>query len=172
VVAKEEVLHTAEILYAQPVGRDQILAGKAAAVAVYAVAFPIGLALVAASILGAVVPAPLEAGLMASLFAGVVALGLCFAGAGMLVAALVRDPRAASGGALGLALGTYFIGVVSAIASPAAPLRWLSPYKLVEPSAIVAHGGLDPVRASVLVGLGLAFGGAAIVCYRRRDIHA
>ncbi len=172
IVAKEETLHTAELLYAQPVSRVHILAGKAAAVAVYAIALPLALGLLAVAILAAVVPGPLEAGLMAALFGGAAALSVCFAGAGMLVAAVVRDARSAAGGALAIVLGTYFLGVLSAIAAPAAPLRWLSPYKLVEPIAILARGGLDPVGPAALVALGIAFAAAGIARHRRRDILA
>jgi len=172
IVAKEETLHTAELLYVEPVSPVQILLGKAGALAPYTVAYPLALGAVAAAALAAVAPLPVELGLTALLFAGVIALALCFAGAGMLVAALVRDARSAGGGALAVAVGTYFVGVVSAIADTAAPLRWLSPYKWVEPMTIVAHGGLDPLRAAALVGIGLAFGAVAIARYRRRDILA
>jgi len=172
VVAREETLHTAELLYAQPVSRAQVLAGKAAAVALYALAFPLAMGAVAVPILAAVAARPVEPGLMIALFAGAAAVNLAFAGAGMLAAALVREPRSAAGVALALALGTYFVGVISAIAATAAPLRWLSPYKLVEPAAVVARGGLDPVAGIALVGLGLALVAAAIAGYRRRDLHA
>jgi ABC-2 type transport system permease protein len=172
VVAKEETLHTAELLYVQPVSRVRILLGKAAALALYTVAFPLVLGTVAVAVLAAVASLPIELGVIALLFAGALALAVCFAGAGMLVAALVRDARSAGGGALAFAIGTYFVGVVSTIAEPAAPLRWLSPYKWVDPMTIVVRGDLDPLRAAVLIGLGVVFGAVAIARYRRRDILA
>jgi len=170
-IAREEALHTAELLYTQPVARTRILAGKAAAVATYAVAFPAGLAAVALPVLAAVADRPLEVGVAASLFAGTAALAVCFAGIGMLVAASVRDARSAAGIALGIALGTWFLGLVSALAPAVAPLRWLSPYKLVEPAAIAAHG-LDPAGVGTLLAVGAVCGALAILRYRRRDIPA
>jgi beta-exotoxin I transport system permease protein len=171
-VAKEEILHTAELLYAQPASRGAILAGKAGALALHVIAFPATLGAIAIATLGAMAAAPLEAGLVAQLFAGAVTLAIAFAGLGMLIAALVRDARAAAPVALGLVFGTYLIGVISAIAAPAAPLRFLSPFKLVEPSTTVAAGGLAPVRAAALIALGVAAGALAIARYRRRDLHA
>jgi ABC-2 type transport system permease protein len=171
-IAREETLRTAELLYTQPVSRTRILGGKAAAVAVYAVAFPAALAAVALPVLSGVAERPLEAGLTASLFAGAAALALCFAGIGMLIAASLRDARAAVGVTLAVAVATYLLGLLSALAPAVAPLRWLSPYKLVEPTSIVAAGGLDPLRTGALVAIGAACGALAIARYRRRDILA
>lgn len=171
-LAREEALRTAELLYTQPVTRAKILGGKAAAVAIYAVGFPLALAGVAIPVLAAVADRPVEAGLVASLFGGAAAIGVLFAGLGMLIAASVRDARAAGGLALAAALGTWFAGLLSALAPAVEPLRWLSPYKLLEPTAITAAGGLDPVRAGALVAIGAACGALAIARYRRRDIVA
>jgi hypothetical protein len=62
--------------------------------------------------------------------------------------------------------------VISAIAAPAAPLRFLSPFKLVEPTTIVEAGGLAPVPAAALIALGATSGALAIARYRHRDLHA
>jgi len=171
VLAREEVLHTAELLYAQPASRAKILAGKAAALTVYSLAFPAILGAIAIAVLAAVAHQPLEPGLLVLLFAGAATLAICFAGAGMLAAALLPDKRAAGGAALGLVLGTYLLGALSAIAPPVAPLRWLSPFRILEPSRIVT-AGLDPARVAALVAIGVAFAAAAIARYRRQDIHA
>lgn len=171
-IAREEALRTAELLYTRPVTRTRILGGKAAAVAIYALAFPLALAGVAIPVLAAVAERPVEAGLVASLFGGAAAVAACFAGLGMLIAACVRDARAAGGLALAIALGAWFVGLVSALAPAVAPLRHLSPYKLLEPAAIVAAGGLEPVRAGALVAIGAACGALAIARYRRRDLLA
>jgi ABC-2 type transport system permease protein len=170
IIAKEEILHTAELLYAQPVSRARVLLGKAAAVVAYVLALPLTLALVASALLAAVADRPLEPGAIAELFAGAAALACCFAGAGMLVAARAREPRSAGGITLGIVLGTYFLGMISAMSRVAAPLRWLSPFKWVEPSSIVMHG-LDPLAITALLGLGAGCAAAAIRRYAGRDLH-
>jgi ABC-2 type transport system permease protein len=170
-IAKEETLRTAEVLYAQPTSRTRILLGKLAVVVVYTIALPCVLAVVALAVLGTVASRPLEPLAILELFAGALAIALCFAGLGMLVTTFVRDKRAATGAALGLVLGTYFLGVISAIAEPAAMLRWLSPHKHAEAMTILMSG-LDPLRVVLLVALGAGGAAAAIARYRTQDIHA
>jgi ABC-2 type transport system permease protein len=170
-IAKEETLRTAELLYALPASRTQILFGKLGALVIYTLAYPWALAAIAFMTLGGVADQPLEPVVIASLFVGATALAMCVAGVGMLVAVLVRDKRSATGAALGAVLGSYFLGVITAIAEPAAPLRWLSPHKLAEPTAILVEG-LDPGRIGVLVLVGAAAAAAAIRRYRKQDMHA
>jgi ABC-2 type transport system permease protein len=170
-IAKEEVLHTAEVLFAQPTSRTRILLGKLGALVVYTLAFPLVLAVIAMVVLGIVADRPLEPLAIAELFLGATAIALCFAGLGMLVAALVSDKRSAGGAALGVVLGTYFLGILSAIAEPAAPLGWLSPHELAKAPHILMHG-LDPLRVTLLVALGAGSATLAFAFYRRRDIHA
>jgi ABC-2 type transport system permease protein len=172
IIAKEETLRTAELLYTQPVSRVPILAGKALAVLSYVVAIPLALSIVPLAMLGAIADRPLEPGLVVALFVGVACASTCFAGAGMAVAALVRDARSATGAALGIVFATFSLGIVSAVTPAAAPLRWLSPFKLVEGPAIVGAGGLSPVRASALVAVGGVFAILAFARYRTRDLHA
>jgi ABC-2 type transport system permease protein len=169
-IAREETLRTAELLFALPVGRGRVLVGKAMAAAVYVLALPAALAVIALAAFGAVVDVPLEPAAILALFAGSAAVAVCFAGFGLLAAALVRDKRSATSAAVGIVLGTYFLGVISAIAAPAAPLRWLSPFKLADPAAIVGHG-LAPAHVAALVALGVVTAVAAIARYRSQDIH-
>jgi ABC-2 type transport system permease protein len=170
-IAKEETLHTAELIFVQPASRTRILVGKLASALVYSIAFPVVLAAVAMIVLGTVAARPLEPFAIAQLFIGTIAASVCFAGLGMLAAAFVRDKRSATSAALGIVLGTYFVGVISTISAPAAPLRYLSPHKLVEATYVAMHG-LDPLRVVVLVVIGIAAAVVAIARYRSADIHA
>jgi ABC-2 type transport system permease protein len=171
IIAKEETLHTAELLYTQPVSRAQILAGKAACVAVYMIVIPSVIALVAGGLLAVVANRPLEPGVLVQLFVGVIVLAMCFAGAGMLIASLVRDARNATGIVLGVVLGTFFLGIISALSPHVAALRWLSPFKWVEPTTIVVEG-LGVVAVLGLAGVAVACAALAIRQYRLRDLHA
>jgi ABC-2 type transport system permease protein len=171
IVAKEEVLHTAELLYTRPARRGAILAGKAIALAVYTLALPCLLGALAMTMLAIIVPAPLEPGLVASLFVGCACAAVLFAGLGLLVATLWRA-RTAPSLAIGIVLATFAVGLLSSAVPSMHGLRWISPLKLVEANGIVAGGGIDPRIALALVGAGVACAVAGIVRYRRRDIHA
>lgn len=172
IVAKEEALRTAELLLTPPVAREHVLAGKAIALAIYVIGFDVALALVAIAVAAALIDAPTEPALIASLFGGTAALGACFAGVGMLLGTLVRVPRNASNAALGVVLGMFLINAVAAAFPRAEALSTMSPFRAVEPGRIVVDGGIDPIVVIVLVTIGLAGGGLAVWRYRGRDIHA
>lgn len=99
-------------------------------------------------------------------------MAVCFAGLGLLAAAVSRKARSAPGLALGIVFGSYLIGVVSALKENARGLKLLSPYKWVDPTEIVQHGGVNLTAAVLLVGIGFAAIAAATVIYSRKDIHA
>ncbi len=172
IIAKEEALGTAELLLAAPIGRGAVIAGKAAALGLYAIAFNVGLAALAIALCALIIAAPTEPGLIAALFAGTGALALCFAGLGMLLATVLRTPRHAGGAALGVVLGAYLISMVSAAVPGAAALGRVSPFRAVDAGGIVLRGGVDPVAVAVLVAVGAAGAALAVHRFRRRDIHA
>jgi ABC-2 type transport system permease protein len=99
-IAKEETLRTAETLYAQPTSRTRILLGKAAALGVYVLAFPITLGVLSTVSLAVVAEQPVELATIGALFVGACAIAMCFGGVGLLVGALVRDKRSATGAAV------------------------------------------------------------------------
>lgn len=170
IIAKEETLHTAELLYAQPACRSRILAGKLGAVAIYALALPLGLALVSTGLLELVADRHVEPA-MAGLWLANAAVALGFAGLGALVAATVRDARTATGATLAVVLGAYFVGLLSMMTSVTEPLRYLSPFKWNEPVAVAAHGlSVLGVVGAIVLGAGAAI--VAIRRYRHRDLHA
>ncbi|HLL52670.1 MAG TPA: ABC transporter permease subunit [Myxococcaceae bacterium] len=171
-LSKEEALRTVEALLALPVGRAEVLAGKAAALVVYVAAFNAALLGTALVAFQAFVGDTGERGLVAALFLGTALLGLCFGAVGLLLSAVLKDARGAPGLTLGVVLGTYLLGMLSGLSAKADPLRWLSPYKLVEPSGIVQGSGLTAGAVGALLGGAVLALGAAVVLYRRRDIAA
>jgi beta-exotoxin I transport system permease protein len=170
ILAKEEALKTAELLLTQPVARSRIVAAKALVVAIHALAFNTALATIAIVGLGLVMPGPSEAGRVAQLFAGTTALAVCFGGLGMLVATLVVRARVAANAALGVVLGAYLIDVVGALSPDLDFLARVSPFRPMEPSRVIAAGGVDPIALAVLVAVGVAAAIAAGYRYARRDI--
>ncbi|MCA9676065.1 MAG: ABC transporter permease subunit [Kofleriaceae bacterium] len=171
-VAKEEARRTGELLLTQPVARTQVLLGKAGAAAIYAVAYNLVLAVVAIVALAIAVDGPAQASLIAGMFAGAAALGVCFAGVGMLVATLGREPRGAAQVAMGVVLAAYLVGAVAAIAPAAHALGYLSPFRAVMPADVIAGGGAAPLPLIALVAVGVVAAAAAIARYARKDIHA
>jgi ABC-2 type transport system permease protein len=172
VVSKEEAQRTAEMLYTQPIRRGAVLGGKAVSVGIYAIAMPLALSLVPMTILGSITSRPLEPGLVVQLFVACSCVALAFAGVGMLVAATLRHARSAVNVTLAIVSGAFVVGVFSALAPSLGFMRWFSPFKLVDPTSLVMNGGLDPQKATILVGIGGVCALLAIHRYRKRDIHA
>ena len=171
-IAQEEALRTADLLFVAPVRRSRILVGKAIAVACYVIALPAVLGAIAIATLGVVVDRPLEPALLVSMFAATTCLGICFAGVGMFVATHVRDARDANGATLGIVFGSFVLGIVSALTPVTAPLRYLSPFKLLEAMPVVAGGGVPVLPALGCTLAGILLGAWAIARYERRDLHA
>lgn len=171
-VSKEETFHTAELLLTLPVSRAQVLLGKAGALLLLVLAFQAVLALTVLVSMRVFVQGDLEPGLVLQLFAGSLLLGLCFGGLGMGLAAWVRQSRVAPSAALALVFGTYAVGLVSHASEKMEALRWLAPFRFVDPSEIVRRGGLDPLSVAGLVLLGAAGLGGALFRFGRKDIHA
>lgn len=171
-IAKEEAMHTAELLLTRPVSRVQVLAGKVGVLALHVLGYHVVLSTVALVGLAIVVDGPVEARLILSLFGGSATLAVCFGGLGMWIATLVARPRIAGSAALGVVLGAYLIAAVGAVSPELGWLAWLSPFHAVSPPRIIAHGGLDPVAAVAVATIGLAGAAAAFVRYARKDIDA
>jgi ABC-2 type transport system permease protein len=170
VLAKEEMQHTAELLYAQPASRARILAGKLTAVAIYVLALPLLLGLVSTALLAVVAARPVEPAI-AELWVASAATSLCFAGIGALLASSLRDARTSTGATLAAVLGAYFVGILAMMTSATEPLRYLSPFKWNEPVAIAAHGpSALGIAGAVVLGVGAAI--LAVRRYHQRDLHA
>ena len=172
VLAREEALRTAELLFVQPASRLSLLAGKATAALVYVIGFHVLLTVATVATFAVVTDVPLELDLLLSLYGGSAGLALCFLGLGMLAASLVPDARRASGGALGVVLGTFLLSTLSVISPQAEKLGWLSPFKLFDAGRTVLEGGLSFGRVALLLAIGAAAAVAAALRFCRKDIRA
>jgi ABC-2 type transport system permease protein len=170
ILAKEEALKTAELLLTQPISRTRIVTAKALVVLLHAIAFNVVIATIAIIGLGLVMTGPTEASRIAQLFAGTTSLAICFGGLGMLIATLVKRARIAANAALGVVLGTYLLDVVGALSPDLDVLSRISPFRPMEPSRVIAAGGVDPLALLALCAIGVIAAIAAAYRYARRDI--
>jgi hypothetical protein len=59
--------------------------------------------------------------------------------------------------------GSYFVGVLSGLHDVVAPLRWVSPHKLAEPTQILLNGVASAGIGLLLAGgVGAAWGAIAL----------
>ncbi|MCU0696203.1 MAG: ABC transporter permease [Myxococcaceae bacterium] len=170
VVAREDAHRTSESVLTLPVERWQVLGGKLLAALTWLAVFFVVVGAATAGSLARVATRPIEGGLIASMFFGAFLLGIFFLAAGML-GATVLQARVAPSMAMGLVLGTYFLGVISKVAPKAEGAGVVSPYRLVEPADVVQAGGLEP-RAALLVVVSIVALAGAFGWFSRKDVHA
>lgn len=171
VVSREELQRTAESLLTLPVARWQVLGGKLVAALVWLAGFHVVLGVASWAALARAATRPVEGQLVAAMFLGAFLLGVFFVALGLGIGTLSPQARAAPMVSLGLVLGTYFLGVVGRVSPKAEPAMMLSPYRLVEPSDILQHGGLEP-RALVLVATSVAVLAVAFASFSKKDLRA
>ena len=170
ILAKEEDDKTVEFLLARPVARTSVLLQKVSAYVVILVAFNVGLAALSFVAFGLFVRSAYSMAALFRLFVAPFFAHLTFASLGFLAALFFTRRRTVYAVSIGLAMGSYFIGLVSQLAEGLAPLRWLAPTRYVESVDIVVNGRLDLGNLAILLAISVAAVGTAIALYRRRDI--
>jgi len=170
ILAKEEDDKTVEFLLAKPVSRSSVLGQKILAFVLVLLAFNLVVAM--SNFLGFAlfVKEPYSAATLALLSAAPFFAHLTFASLGFLSALFWTRRRAAYSVSIGVAIGTWAIGLISLISDKLAALRWISPYRYVEAADIYTSGRLEPLNIGLLLLICGAALALALALYRRRDI--
>lgn len=167
----EEAYGTGDMLWSLPMKRRVAVLAKVAVGILLIVVWEVAVAAVAlATFKGAGVTLS-DPGRVGLLFAGGAFVHLAVLGIALVATVRTRRPRAAATTGLGVALGLYGAGVGAALAEKLAALKWLSPFRYAEPSAIARTGAL-PDEAWLLPVVLIATVVVAIVVYERKDLHA
>ena len=170
ILAKEEDEKTIEFLLSTPLSRNGLLLQKILAFVIILVAFNASvtmLTLIAFALSLGGTDFSLAALLrlsVAPFFAQ-----LTFASIGFLAALFLKRRRSVYSFSIGLAIGSYFVGMISLMAERFAWLRWLSPTRYIEAVDIVTEG-LNLGYLAILTGASAAALITAYILYRRRDI--
>ena len=169
-LAKEEDEKTIEFLLARPVSRTSVLTQKLLTYVLYLVAFNAVIGLVGWASFAVFVDQPYSGKALLLLTVAPIFLHLALASVGFLSALFWKRRRALYSVAIGLVVGTYFLGVISRLNERLEWLGWLSPFRYVEAADIVGSKSLNPGYIAVLLGVSAVAVAAAFVLYRRRDI--
>ncbi|MCP5024947.1 MAG: ABC transporter permease subunit [Actinomycetia bacterium] len=167
-LAGEEAQHTMGLLLANPVSRARIVVAKAAAMAANAAA--LGMATFAGTVLGARLGGlELDALAVAATCVHLTLLGLVFGLVAMAIGAATGRVKAATLGAVGLALGFYlmnsFLPLNDSVAGYA---RWSPFYYYLDSNPLV--NGLHLGHAAVLTAISVALLGLSVMLFQRRDL--
>ncbi|WP_157880207.1 ABC transporter permease subunit [Streptomyces katrae] len=171
-VAADVESGTVELVMVRPVSRARLLAERTAALMLAALALNLAATLtVAAGV--ALSPDVHRAVPIGGVFAaGVMGLGfaLCLIGPAMAVSAAGRRRAQVIGATIAIGAVGFAVNFIALAWSPAAPLRFLSPFHYYTPGDALAEGGILWPQLGILVGAGALGTLLAHVLLRRRDL--
>lgn len=165
-LSKEERGRTAEFLYTHPLSRSRIVLEKLLALTAQILILNIAVAAVSlgsALLIGEKPDVPVIlliflANLLLQLEIG----AICF-----FLSALMRN---GIGAGLGIAIGMYFLNILSNISEETKLLKYLTPFAYTEGADILQNRALKPEYLAVGIGLSVIAIIVAFLRYRRKDI--
>jgi ABC-2 type transport system permease protein len=171
-VSIEEAELTADFLLSKPVSRAQVLTSKllAAFTSLTLTNLVVWVSSFAAiAIFGS--GREYEAGTLLLLLLSIVIFQLFFLGVGLVVSLLVKRVRSVTPYALGLGFGAYVLSAFSGVLGDV-KLEWITPFKHLDPAAIVQNAAYDTPLVLLNVAVSLVSLAASYWLYVRRDIPA
>lgn len=169
-LSKEEDEKTVEFLLAKPISRRSVIGQKALACLVFLLIFIAGVTAVNMLGYAALVDQEYSRTTLLHLSIAPFFVQLAVAGMSFLAALFWTRRRAVYSVAMGLTMGTYFIGIASLVSDRLAWLRWFSPFRYVEAADIAVDGGIKLPYVLVLVAIASTCVLTANALYARRDI--
>lgn len=168
---KEENDGTIEFLYAKPVSRSQIVAGKLAAhvtlmvvmLTFWAVVTVIGYLMFGEFSLGAAIRES------AIFFGSILFVGMVFSSIGVLLSAVLRGTVRTSGVTISIVFGTFILGILSVVIKKLDFLIWFSPMDWIKTEKLMNEGIL-PQEWAVGIAVTLLALFAAWLQYRKKDL--
>lgn len=167
-LSKEEKEHTAEFLLTHPISRTRIVTEKLIAVLLQITAMN-GIIYVLAVVSTAAIGEPVSWREISLLHVAYALMQLELAGICFGISSFCR--RGSTGAGLGLAAMMYFLNLMANIADAAKFLKYITPFGYCEGADILQNGGLDGVK--VTIGMVMGIGGIVLAYwhYTRKDIH-
>ena len=171
-VSVEESELTADFLLSKPVSRAQVLTSKLLAALssltlTNLVVWVVSWASIAAFRAGR----DFEPRTLLLLLGSIILFQLFFLSLGLLISLLVKRVRSVTPYGLGLGFGAYVLSAFSGMLGDVA-LEWITPFKHLDPAAIVQRGAYDTPLVLLNVTISLAALAASYWLYLRRDIPA
>ncbi len=170
IISKEENEKTIEFLLAKPVTRNQIVTAKSLCVLFYIVSF--NLIFIVADYITFECIKKIDYSLKTFILAhlGFLILQLTFAAIGMLISVFIVKAKSIYPITFGVVLGTFFINIISAISDKLENLKYLTPFKYVNPSDIVKSGRIENVYIIIMCAIIVVSVALTYVFYNRKNI--
>jgi len=169
-LAREESERTSEFLLTRPYGRARVVTAKTLASFACLVVFDLLIGLATYVLFEVVAGGEYDRSILMLLILGAFLLHLFLWGIGLLVSVFVVKARSFYPLSIGVVLTLYFLGIWSLLDDKAEPVRYLTPFRYIDPAEIIEEGRIAPLSF-------LLIGSVVVVCialthffYRRKDI--
>lgn len=170
IVSREENDKTIEFLLAKPVTRNGIITQKVLTVLFYITLFNLIFGVVDFITFEAIKKSDYSMENFMLLHVGFYLLQLTFAAVGLLLSIFVTKSKAIYPATFGVVLGTFFINIVSAVSDKLENLKYITPFKYVNPSNIVVNKTIEPVYIVIMLTVIAASTVLTYVAYNRKNI--
>ncbi|MFB0631550.1 ABC transporter permease subunit [Streptomyces sp. AB3(2024)] len=171
-VAADVESGTVELVMVRPVSRNRLLAERTAALVLAALALNAAATLTVAAGVALSPDIHGEVPIGGVFAAGIMGLGfaLCLIGPALAVSAAGRRRAQVVGVTIAIGAVGFAVNFIALAWSPAAPLRFLSPFHYYAPGDALARGGVLWAQLGILVGAGAIGLLLAHLLLRRRDL--
>lgn len=171
IISKEERDRTVEFSLTLPVTRSRVVTAKALAALVNCVALLLitwGASLASAQ---QYQPDNEFYSFLSLCMAALFILQVVFLAIGILLGCAMKRYKRASGVAVAILLGTYFVSVISGLDANLNFLKYFSPFKYFDPGVLLRDARIDVGFALLSVVIIAASMTAAYITYSRRDLY-
>ncbi len=170
ILSREENDKTVEFLLAKPVKRSGVVTSKMLCLLFYLVLFNIILAVSNYVAITAITDQAFSMEAYLLLHLGQFLLQLFFATIGLLISVFVVKTSTVFPLSIGVVLGTYFISIASGISEKLENLKYITPFKYVNPSEIVKLEKIELVYLIIICAVPIVATAGTYIFYNRKDI--
>lgn len=170
-VSKEEDEKTIEFLLSKPISRNHILVSKMAAVFSYILVLNLIIATFNYFAFEIVKKSNYDEKTFLLLSVAPLLIHITFAAIGFLMSMFIVRAKSVLPASIGIVLGTYFLGIISAMTDKAENLKYISPFKYVDAADIIINKRIDSIYLFIMAIVVIGCIGATYVIYNKKDIR-
>lgn len=171
-LAKELDEKTLEFLQAKPITRNSIITEKLSCYSIYIILMNVILFFVTFISFQYVKINAYSIKTLLLIYIGYFLIEITFANLGLLISLLIKKKKSSTNISLGLVLGMFLIYTLAGISDKISFLKYLTPFKYADSSAIIANGYINGIYVVILIIVNIVAVAFSYAVYNRKDIQA
>ncbi len=170
ILSREEDEKTIEFLLAKPVKRNGVVSSKVLCLLFYIVLFNLIFIVADYLTIEAVTSQEYSMEAFLLLHLGLLLLQLFFASVGLLISVFIIKSSTILPLSIGVVLGTYFISIAAGVSEKLDFLKYITPFKYVNPADVIKESSIEPVYLIIICTVTVFSVAGAYLFYNRKDI--